>query len=104
QRGRGVLRAGGGGRVPARRGHRPGGRGDVRARPQGHPAHVQERGDLAQQGIGGHHAGRVRGVLPRSGRTGDGGVLRARRRAGRGEDRGDRSEVRPGDTAAPRAV
>jgi mannose-6-phosphate isomerase-like protein (cupin superfamily) len=56
----------------------PAGAGTCVHAPKGHPAHVQERGDLAQPSFGGHHAGRIRGVLPRSGRTGDGGVLRAR--------------------------
>ena len=39
--------------------------------PRGTPHTFQERGNLAQQGFGGHHAGRIRGVFPRSGRTGE---------------------------------
>ncbi len=82
----------------------PGGGGLVRPRIQWHPAHVQERGILARQAFGGPRAGGLREVLPRSGRAGNGGILCARGRAGRGKDCGDRPEVWPGDTATPGAV
>ncbi|CAA9445795.1 MAG: hypothetical protein AVDCRST_MAG01-01-4065, partial [uncultured Rubrobacteraceae bacterium] len=104
KRGRGAVRPGRGGGVPLGRRERPGGRGGVRLRPEGDPAHLEERRRVAFQDAGRHHAGGAGAVLLGGRRARTGSFILSPRPPGHREGHGGRRQVRRRDTAAPGAV